>query len=125
MRNISFQLTKPQILARTKTVTRRLGWWNLRVGELLQGCEKCMGRRKGEPLVKLAVVRVVSLTVEPLGMLTENLDYGFAEIVKEGFGDHPTLRWPSAFVPWFCSHHKGCDPFTLINRIEFEYVDTL
>lgn len=57
MRNISFQLTTEAIRNRTKTVTRRLNWLNLKPGDLLQGCEKCMGRRHGEPLVKLAVIR--------------------------------------------------------------------
>lgn len=48
MRYMSFALTTPQVLARTKTVTRRLRWWMrtnvargtdsqlLRIGELLQ-----------------------------------------------------------------------------------------
>jgi hypothetical protein len=39
MRNISFQLTQPQILARTKTVTRRLNWTGLKAGTLLQGVD--------------------------------------------------------------------------------------
>ena len=41
-------LTKEQILARTKTVTRRLGWWFLKPGDVVWACEKCMGLKKGE-----------------------------------------------------------------------------
>lgn len=40
MRNMSFALTKRQVLERTKTVTRRLGWEKLRPGDLVRAVEK-------------------------------------------------------------------------------------
>ena len=40
MRNISFMLTTQQFRNRTKTVTRRMGWWNLKPGDILMGVEK-------------------------------------------------------------------------------------
>jgi hypothetical protein len=123
MRNISFMLTVPQILARQKTVTRRLGWWNLKPGELLCGVEKGMGLKPGEKIIRLATVRVIAHEPEPLRRMTDDLEYGRAECILEGFGDHPTLRDPEAFVRFFCSTHKGCSPDTVINRIAFEYVD--
>lgn len=123
MRNISFMLTTSQVRARTKRVTRRLGWRNLKPGDLLCGVEKGMGLKAGEKIVRLAVIRVVSVRFEPLRCMTEDADYGLAECELEGFGDHPTLRWPSAFVEFFCGSHRGCTPDTEVTRIEFEYVD--
>lgn len=123
MRNISFMLTPDQIKNRTKTVTRRVGWAKLESGQLLRGVEKGMGLRAGEKVKELAVIRVVSVRPEPLSAMIEDLDYGFAECEKEGFGDHHTLRWPTQFVEFFCNSHRGCTPQTVVTRIEFEYVN--
>lgn len=109
-------LTTEQIRRRTKDVTRRLGWVNVKVGELLQGCEKCQGRKKGEPLVKLAVIQVVSVKREKLRALSDDPNYGRRECLREGF---PTDI--AAFVEMFCKHN-GCDPETTVTRIEFRYV---
>jgi hypothetical protein len=123
MRIISFMLTTKQIKDRTKTVTRRTGWANLVPGQLLRGVEKGMGLKAGEKVKDLAVIRVLSVRSEPLCAMTADLDYGFAECEKEGFGDHDRLSWPSAFVAFFCNWHRGCTPQTIVTRIEFEYVD--
>jgi len=53
MKNMSFMLTKPQMRARTKTVTRRLGWWLLKPGEIIMAVEKSRGRKKGNKLSRL------------------------------------------------------------------------
>jgi hypothetical protein len=66
MRNISFSLTTEQFKARTKTVTRRLGWTFLEPGTVLMGCEKCMGLKPGEKIVRLGRIRVVSVRRERL-----------------------------------------------------------
>lgn len=116
-------LTQQQIRERTKTVTRRVGWEKLKAGELLRGVEKGMGLKAGEKVVPLATIRVVSAKREALSALTADVEYGFAECAKEGFGDHPALRWPSAFVEFFCNSHRGCTPDSVVTRIEFEYVD--
>lgn len=118
MRNISFSLTTDQIKNRTKTVTRRLGWLNLKVGDRLQGCEKCMGRRNGEPLVKLAVIEVVSVRREPLVLMINSPAYGKEEVKKEGF-----TCTPERFVEFFCDSHKGCWQESDVTRIEFKYVE--
>jgi hypothetical protein len=123
MRNISFMLTQQQIRARTKTVTRRVGWGALKAGDMLRGVEKGMGLKAGEKVKPLATIRVVSVRAEPLSAMTANLDYGFDECAKEGFGEDPSLRWPSEFVKFFCGSHRGCTPDTVVTRIEFEYVD--
>jgi hypothetical protein len=119
MRNISFQFTKAQILARTKTVTRRMGWDNLKDGERLQGVEKGMGLKKGEKIKNLVVIEVVSTRRERLDSLTRRPEYGKKEVKAEGFPD----MTPAKFVEFFCASHKGCKPKSKVNRIEFRYID--
>lgn len=123
MRNISFMLTKDQVRRREKRVTRRMGWRNLKVGDVLRGVEKGMGLKAGEKLAKLATIRVTDVRQEPLRRMMDDTDYGFEECRLEGFGEHPTLQFPSEFVKFFCSSHKGCVPESEVTRIEFEYLD--
>ncbi len=123
MRLISFALTTRQVRESTpenklKDVTRRVGWKNLRRGEKLMACEKVMGRRKGEPLVRIRPIVVVDLKREKLRALTDNLNYGFAECKREGF---PEMT-PAKFVKFFCDSHPGCTPETWVTRIEFDYL---
>lgn len=118
MRNISFMLTTAQVIARQKYVTRRLGWENAKVGEQLQGCEKCQGRRHGEPLIRLAIVEIKSVRREKLRRMTDEPVYGKKECVLEGF---PAMS-PAEFVTMFCEAHAKCTPETEITRIEFRYV---
>lgn len=75
--------TEQAVLDRTKTETRRLGWWEdtngrslLDPGDRLTLVRKAMGRKRRdgtvEPLVRLAEVEVTSVHREPLFMLTED-----------------------------------------------------
>lgn len=82
-----------------------------------------MGLKAGEKVVRLAMIRVVDVRVEPLRRMLDDLDYGFDECTKEGFGGHASLQYPSEFVSFFCGSHKGCTPDTEVTRIEFEYLD--
>lgn len=66
MKNISFTLTTPQVIARTKDVTRRLGWRALRIGEQLCAVEKGRGLKSGEKIVRLAIIEVVRVSFEAL-----------------------------------------------------------
>ena len=117
MRNISFSLTTEQFKARTKTVTRRLGWLFLQPGDVLMGCEKCMGLKPGEKINRLGRIRVVSVRREPLAsMLSE--PYGAEEARKEGF---PQMDGHD-FVHMFIMHME-CMAATCVTRIEFEYLD--
>lgn len=132
MRLISCSLTESAIRDATKDVTRRLGWLNLKVGERLMFCRKIMGRRKGEPLVRIREIEVVSVRRERLDKLTEPAYggrwtvYGADECRREGF---PQMT-PDDFVKFFCASHstrtkkhpKGCTPQTEVTRIEFKYV---
>lgn len=120
---MSFMLTVAPIRARQKIVTRRLGWLDLKPGDQIRAVEKAMGLKKGEKVNELAILRVVDVRRERLALMSEDVDYGFEECRKEGFGDHPTLSWPSAFVEFFCATHRRCTRETVVTRIEFEYVD--
>lgn len=121
-RNMSFFLTSKQMRRRQKTVTRRLGWAQLKAGDVLQACVKCQGLKRGERPEKICLVRVVSNTAERLDAL---LPYGLRrtlvdaqrEVVREGF---PAMT-PAEFVEMFC-RHMGCPTSQLVQRIEFEYV---
>ena len=112
MRNISFMLTTQQIIDETKTVTRRMGWLNAKVGDLLQGCEKCQGLGKGGKINKLKVIRLTSVRREPLKAITQD------EVIREGFPD----MTPDEFIAFFCKSHKRCDPYGLVTVLSFEYV---
>lgn len=110
-RNMSFMLTTQQIKDRTKTVTRRIGWWFLKPGDVIWACEKCMGLKKGEKIKRLELIRVLSTTQECLISITKE------DIIKEGFPDMSR----DDFVLMFCEHMK-CHSGVWVNRIEFEYI---
>lgn len=112
-RLMSVSLTEPQVLARTKTVTRRLGWLMLKPGDRLTLCRKVMGRKKGEPLVRVAEVEVVSVRRERLETITAD------EVAAEGFPGNSV----AGFVEFFCQTHKGCKPESEVTRIEWRYLD--
>lgn len=120
MRSMSFALTAEQIRNGTKTVTRRVGWLHAKPGMQVLPVRKNRGLRPGEKLEALAgPLTIVNVRQEPLKAMTEDLEYGFEECMREGFGSHPLYRWPSEFVAMFCATHKGCTPETLVTRIEF------
>lgn len=112
MRNISFALTTEQVRNQTKTVTRRLGWLDLKRGELLHAVEKSQGLKKGEHPKGLAIIRVVDVRRQKL--TAENLSQ--TERAREGF---PRMT-AKEFIAFFCESH-GCKPGDKVTRIEFEY----
>jgi hypothetical protein len=126
-RNMSFMATLPQMtmwqeyLATKlpphiviKTVTRRLGWWFLQSGDLLNVANRCMGFKKGEKMTKYGQIVVLSSQKETLKTITQE------ECQKEGF---PGMN-PTQFIQMFCAMHKGkhCTPSTAVNRVEFRHV---
>lgn len=111
MRNISFSKTTDQVLARTKTVTRRLGWGWLLPGTVLRAVDKAMGLKRGQHPKTLAVIRVVSVRREALSETTD------AEARLEGF---PEMTGRD-FVAFFC-REMGTEPHNIVTRIEFAYL---
>lgn len=92
MRNISFALTEQQFIDGSKNVTRRLGWLKLKPGDRLMGVRKAMGLKPGEQIVRLGEIEVISVRREPLRAMTDDVDYGFEECIREGFGNPSRLR---------------------------------
>lgn len=118
-RNISFSMTTEQIKNRTKTVTRRLGWKNLKAGDVLNACVKCMGLKPGEKIERLCQIRVVSAQQEILLAMMQE-PYGSQESAKEGF---PHMSGHE-FVEMFCKHMRPTFGVAhAVTRIEFEYLD--
>jgi len=116
---MSFALTTNQIIARTKTVTRRTGWADLKPGTLIRAVRKGMGLRKGEKIEPLAVLCVVDVSRDRLdSMMRLDSIGGAGECTEEGFPD----MVPREFIEMFCGSHKGCTPETIVTRIAFRYV---
>jgi hypothetical protein len=111
-RLMSVAMTEEAVRRRTKTVTRRKGWAYLRAGERITLCRKVMGRRHGEPLVRIVDVQVVSVRREPLKSITAE------EVAREGF---PGMS-PQEFVRTFFVVAQGIQPDDVVTRIEWVYV---
>lgn len=122
---MSVSHTEAAVRDRSKTVTRRLGWLFLRPGDRLTLCRKVMGRKAGEPLVRLAEVEVVDVRRERLWDITA------ADVALEAVPllyPDSTLRFdeydvetgqptPAAWVQWFV-WEMGCGPLSEVTRIE-------
>ena len=118
MRRMAFSHTTPQVLDRSKTVTRRMGWRYLRPGDLIQAVEKSRGLRKGEQARPLAVLRVVSVKVEPLSRLATDARYAEDELPREG-----VPCWSrDEFIEMFMRVNRLTSTAVEVTRIEFEYV---
>jgi hypothetical protein len=116
MRNVSFMLTEPQVREGTKSVTRRLNWHWAKPGMHLMACRKLQGRKKGEPIVKIREIEILSVRRERLDAMIDNPEYGAHEARLEGF--NMTGR---EFVDMFVSHMK-VKPETEVTRVAFKYV---
>jgi hypothetical protein len=115
MRAISFALTTPQFMDGSKTVTRRMGWRNLKPGDRLIACEKAMGLGKGGKRKDLGVIEVIQVERMRLDRMQHGLEWGQLECIREGFPD----MTPGQFVRFFCASHKGCNAWSEVTRIEF------
>jgi len=111
MRNMSFAMTTEQVINRTKTVTRRFGWWFLKPGDKVRGVRKALGLKKGEKIEPIAEIEILSVSAEPLNAITKE------DCIKEGFPEFE----PCDFVNMLTKHYK-VEPDAIINRIEFRYI---
>lgn len=110
-RNMSVAYTKDAVLKEAKDVTRRLGRWFVKPGDIVHLVNRTMGFKKGERPVRYKTVRIVSARPEPLNAITQE------ECRREGFPD----LTPTEFVALFSRHNK-CSEDRVINRIEWQYV---
>lgn len=126
-RLMSVAFTEQAVVERRKTVTRRKGWWTdkrgrrlLLPGDQLTLCRKVMGRKAGEPLVRLAEVEVYHVRREPLmDLWSGNTDYGTREMAAEGF---PGID-PVDFAEEYFTKAQGIHPMEDVTRIEWRYLD--
>jgi hypothetical protein len=110
-RLMSVALTERAVREQTKTVTRRKGWQFLRPGDRITLCRKVMGRRNGEPLVRIAEVVVDRVSRERLCEIPAD------DVAREGFP-----QWtPAQFVAFFMDHMGG-DAKQVVTRIEWAYL---
>lgn len=127
-RLMSVAFTEDAVRERRKTVTRRAGWWLdkrgrrlLVPGDHLTLCRKVMGRKKGEPLVRLCDVEVLRVTRDELGLVRIP-----GELTAEGF---PELeQWPGPFQGACTFIERYFEPQGLgwsddVTRIEWRYLD--
>jgi len=128
---MSVAFTEAAVRDRTKTVTRRKGWWEdkngrrmVKPGDRLTLCRKVMGRKKGEPLERVAEVEVTDVRRERLDRMLTDLDYGFDETEREGMRTtNPAAVFPSVFVEHYFVAAQGMDPSDDVTRIEWRYLD--
>lgn len=114
-RLMSVAMTTDAVRDRTKTVTRRAGWKFLKPGDRLTLCAKVQGRKPGEPLVKLALVEVVSVRREHLGAITQE------DVAREGFPGMDRLDFIQRFFIDAQDIHPGDD----VTRVEWRYLDAV
>ena len=130
-RLMSVAMTADAVIERRKTVTRRKGWWLdkngrrlLYAGDTLTLCRKVQGRKPGEPIERLAEVRVISVRREPLCAVAGPYAYdqnGFKvwrEVVAEGFPD----MGADDFMQRFFIDAQGIRPMDDVTRIEWRYI---
>jgi hypothetical protein len=117
-RLMSVAFTEDAVRERRKTVTRRKGWLMLKRGDTLTLCRKVMGRKPGEPLVRIAEVQVVSVRRERLIALRA-ADYGPDEMRREGF---PGMKVDD-FVRKYFTEAQGMHLWDEVTRIQWRYLD--
>lgn len=111
-RLMSVAFTADAVIERRKTVTRRKGWLMLKPGDRITLCRKVMGRKPGEPLVRLVDVEIVSVRRETLDRVTPE------ELILEGL---PGLDPWDFVLRYFVPQKMG--PRSEVTRIEWRYLD--
>jgi hypothetical protein len=113
-----FSRTASQILDRSQTVTRRVGWRFLEPGDLVQAIEARPGSDGARAVRPLAVLRIRDVRVERLSRLISDPAYAEDELPREGFP-----CWSrDEFVTTFCRTHRLKTVDVDITRLEFEHV---
>lgn len=129
---MSVSHTADAVIERRKTVTRRLGWRFLTIGNRLALCRKVMGRQPGEPLERLAEVEVIDVRRElltaitdadvdaegvPVDVFTPELLRGSPRTHEMTCADCRRANW----IGWF-ARTMGVPVTTEITRIEWRYL---
>lgn len=121
-RLMSVAFTEQAVRDRTKTVTRRKGWWTdkngrriIHPGDRITLCRKVMGRKKGEPLERIVDVEIVDVRREVLWMGVRNRA---DEMEREGFPGLPPMTFVTRYLL-----PQGIDFLDEVTRIEWRYLD--
>ena len=111
---MSFLHTAQQFRDGVKTVTRRLGWRNLKTGDQFIAVVRARGVRK-EQIERLGICQVLCARQEPLDAIDE------LDVIREGC---PNMT-PEEFIEMFCriNRQKKCQPDTVVTRIEFKRIE--
>lgn len=131
-RLMSVAFTEQAVRERRKTVTRRKGWWEdkhgrrlLKPGDTLTLCRKVMGRKPGEPLIRICDVEVVSVTREPLCAIQGNTARATRELAAEGFpilmGEEP-IHAAGIFLRRYFYEAQRMSAMDDVTRIEWRYL---
>jgi hypothetical protein len=124
VRRMSFALTTDAVRARTKTVTRRLGWKFAKADDRILAVDKL--RTKNAQ--KLGVIEIVNVRREWLWEIysylidpnvTKPIFEQVNETTREGFPNMSGLQ----FADMFRQMHKLADDDVQVTRIEFRYID--
>lgn len=108
---LSVAATTPQVEARQKTVTRRVGWLRLQPGTVLQLVDR--NPRSGKPWRRLCLVQVEAVSREPLDSITTE------DVTAEGF---PGMD-RDAFIDWYRTTYSLPHPSSIITRIQWRYLE--
>lgn len=109
---MSVAFTEGPVRSRIKTVTRRKGWTFLAPGDRITLCRKVMGRKAGEPLIRIVDVQVIDVRREPLEQITDE------DVAREGFPDMTREE----FIHRFFVQAQGIQPHDHVTRIEWVYI---
>lgn len=107
-RRISFATMTPQFLDGSMTVTRRIKWAGVSVGDEIIVIEKSMGLKKGEKQVVIGRIIVTDCRRERLDTIDGD------DCIRHGF---PNMSC-SEFIDMFCEAND-CEPHDMVTRIEF------
>lgn len=110
---MSVSFTEQAVLDRIKRVTRRKGWLFAKAGDRYTLCRKVMGRKPGEPLVRICDVEVMSVRREPLRLVGEP-----EELALEGFPDLTVTQFVGRYF-----HPQKVYLDDLVTRIEWRYME--
>lgn len=120
-RLMSVAFTEDAVVERRKTVTRRKGWTFLKPGDRLTLCRKVMGRKPGEPLVRLVDVEVVDVRREALYLVVED-----GELTAEGFPELEAANADGAGAREFVARYftpQGVGMLDVVTRVEWRYLN--
>lgn len=112
-RLMSVAFTEQAVRERRKTVTRRKGWKFLKPGDRLTLVRKAMGRKPGEPLVRIVDVEVVDVNREPLRHITAE------DVALEGFPGMSREEFVRRY--FIVAQDMGWNDW--VTRIEWRYLD--